>query len=55
MNKGGGKIMQQQQRIFLNTSHRAYFNFINSIRSDATHKVYEFIIKKYISTIIYKI
>ena len=46
MNKRGGKIIQQQQ-IFLNTNHRAYFNFINSIRSDATRKVYEFIIKKY--------
>jgi hypothetical protein len=31
---GGGEVKQQQQQqyqIFLDTRHRAYFNFINSI------------------------
>jgi putative IMPACT (imprinted ancient) family translation regulator len=26
---------------------RSYFNFINSIKSSATHRTYEFIIKKF--------
>jgi hypothetical protein len=51
MKKGGeviGKIIQQQQQqIILDTNNRAYFNFINSIRSPSSRTIYEFTIKKY--------